>query len=65
MRDRDIGCVIALKVPLVDPRAILAQQKHNRRTGRRLGVFLPLLDFREFLGGWVLFLGFGQQMPSR
>lgn len=50
VRDRDIGCVIALKVPLMDPRAILAQQKHNRRTGRRLGIFLPLLDFRQFYG---------------
>lgn len=50
VRDRDIGCVIALKIPLMDPRAILAQQKHNRRTGRGLGVFLPLPVFREFHG---------------
>lgn len=50
VRDRDIGCVIALKMPLMDPRAILAQQKHNRRTGRGLGVFVPLLVFLEFYG---------------
>lgn len=51
LRDRDTGYVIAPKIPGMDPRAILAQQKHSRRTRRRLGDSPPFLVFVRSMGG--------------
>lgn len=52
MRDRDTGFLIALKIPLMDPRAIQAPSRNRAvEPGDVCGFFPPLLVFVSSMGG--------------